>query len=114
MTEHVGRSVCLSVCSQSVLWQNGRLDPNAVWDGKWGRSTYGCIRRGGDRRREGAVLDLNLGRPIVTKGDFATRLFPSYFGQYLFLFNLSDDLYVIHVIARLYCTTGSIRPRCLV
>jgi len=31
---------------------------------------------------EGAVLGLNLGRTIVTNGDFATRLFPNYFGQY--------------------------------
>jgi len=34
---------------------------------------------------EGAVLRLNLGRPIVTNGDFATRLFPNYSGQYLFI-----------------------------
>jgi len=27
---------------------------------------------------EGAVLGVNLGHPIVTNGDFATRLFPSY------------------------------------
>ena len=43
----------------------------------------GCIRWGGYRRREGAVLGLNLGRPIVTNEHFATRLFPNYFGQYL-------------------------------
>ena len=33
---------------------------------------------------EGAVLRLNLGRPIVTNGDLAMRLFPNYFGQYVF------------------------------
>jgi len=33
---------------------------------------------------EGAVLGFNLGRPIVTYRDFATRLFPNYSGQYLF------------------------------
>jgi len=33
---------------------------------------------------EGAVLGLNLGRSIVTNGEFVTRLFPNYFGQYLF------------------------------
>jgi len=27
-----------------------------------------------------AVFGLNLGRPIVTNGDFTTRLFPNYFG----------------------------------
>jgi len=32
------------------------LDPDAVWSGEWGRSRDGCIRWGGYRRREGAVL----------------------------------------------------------
>ena len=41
----------------------------------------GVLDEGGDRRREGAVLVVNLGRPVVTNGDFATRLFPNYFGQ---------------------------------
>jgi len=36
--------VCLSVCPESVLWQNGRLYPNAIWDGEWGWSRNGCIR----------------------------------------------------------------------
>jgi len=30
----------------------------------------GVLDGGGDRRREGAVLGLNMGRPIVTNGDF--------------------------------------------
>ena len=34
---------------------------------------------------EGAILGLNLKRPIVTNGDLATRLFPNYYGQYLFI-----------------------------
>jgi len=31
--------VCLLVCAESVpvLWQNGWMDPDAVWDGEWGR-----------------------------------------------------------------------------
>jgi len=33
---------------------------------------------------KGQFWGLNLGRSIVTNGDFATRLFPNYFGQYLF------------------------------
>jgi len=37
----------------------------------------------GDRRRGSDSLGVNLGRPIVTNGDFATRLFPNYFGQNL-------------------------------
>ena len=32
---------------------------------------------------EEAVLELNLGHPIVTNGDFAMRHFPNYFWQYL-------------------------------
>jgi len=40
---------------------------------------------GGDRRRGRAVLGMNLGRPIVTNGDFVMRLFPNYFGQVLFI-----------------------------
>jgi len=39
----VCRSVGRSVCPESVLWQNGRLDPDAVWDGECGRSRDGCI-----------------------------------------------------------------------
>jgi len=31
------------------------LDPDAVWDGEWGRSNDGCIRWGGNRRRGRAV-----------------------------------------------------------
>jgi len=43
--------VCASVClSESVLWQNGWVDPDAVWDGEWGQSNDGCIKWGGDRR----------------------------------------------------------------
>jgi len=45
----------------------------------------GVLDEGGDRRREGAVLGVSLGRPIVIKGDFATRLFPNFFGQGLLL-----------------------------
>jgi len=42
--EHL--SVCLSVCPEVFLWQNFRLDPDAVWGGEWGRSRDGCIRCG--------------------------------------------------------------------
>jgi len=39
--------ICLSVgCPESVLWQNGQLDPDVVWGGEWGRSRDGCIRWG--------------------------------------------------------------------
>jgi len=37
-------SVCWSVGrTQSIFWQNGWLDPGAVWDGEWGRSRDRCI-----------------------------------------------------------------------
>jgi len=35
-----------------------------------------------DRRREGTVLVVNLGRPIITNGAFATRLFSNYFEDF--------------------------------
>ena len=74
----VGLLVCLSVGPERVLCQNGRLDPDAVRDGGWGRSRDGCIRRGGDRRREGAVLRVKV---ISEDGD---ALFPNYFEEDLF------------------------------
>ena len=49
----------------------------------------GVLDEGRDRRREGAVLGVNLGHPcIVINEDFATRLFPNYFGQDSFSINL--------------------------
>jgi len=42
----VGLSVCLSVCAESVLWQNGRLYPDAVWGDERGWSRDERIRRG--------------------------------------------------------------------
>jgi len=34
----------------------------------------GVLDGDGDRRREGAVLRMNLGRPIVTNGDFIDNI----------------------------------------
>ena len=34
----------LCVCLESVLWQNGSLDPDAIWGDEWGRAWYGRIR----------------------------------------------------------------------
>jgi len=46
------------------------VDPDAVEDGEWGRSRYGCIRWGlVIVEGEWAVLGLNSGRHIVTNGD---------------------------------------------
>ena len=36
-------SVCRLVCPEGVLWQNGRVDPDAVWGGEWSR-TLRCSR----------------------------------------------------------------------
>ena len=41
-----GRSVCVSACPESVLWQNGWVDPDAVSGAEWCRSRDGCIRWG--------------------------------------------------------------------
>jgi len=49
------------------------LDPDAVWGGEFGALDGAVIVEG-----EGAVLEVNLGRPIVTNGAFATRLFSNY------------------------------------
>jgi len=38
-----------------------------------------------------AALWVNLGRPVVTDVDFATWLFPNYFGQYLLTFFHTDS-----------------------
>jgi len=40
------------------------MDPDAVCGGEWSRSSDGCIRWGGDRRREGAVFEVNVRHPI--------------------------------------------------
>jgi len=44
--------------------------PGATWDGEWGRSRDGCIRWGGYRQRQRAVLGVNLEHAIVTNGEF--------------------------------------------
>ena len=69
-------SVCLSVrkvfCGKTADWI--RM-PFGMVSGV-GRGMGVVIVEG-----EGAVLWLNLGRPDVTNGDFATRLFPNYSGR---------------------------------
>jgi len=47
LTDHSHRpSVSRSVCLESDLWQNGWVDPDAVWEDEWGRSRDECIRWG--------------------------------------------------------------------
>ena len=67
----VGLSVCKVYCGKMAKWI--RMPFGMV--SCVGRG-MGVLDGGGDRRREGAVLGVNLGRPIVTNKDFATRLFP--------------------------------------
>jgi len=66
-------SVRLSVCPESVLWQNtwldnAWLDPDAVWDGGGVGREIGVLDWGGDRRRGRCSLRVNLGHPIATNG----------------------------------------------
>jgi len=54
--------ICRSVSPENVLLQNGWLD----LDGEWGQSRDGCIRWGGDLRRERGSFGGKCGHPIVT------------------------------------------------
>ena len=46
------------------------MDSDAIWDREWGQSNYGCIRFVVIAEGEGVVLEVNLGRPTVTNGNF--------------------------------------------
>jgi len=71
-TLYLSVCLCASVClSESVLWQNGCVDPDAVWDREWGQSNDGSIRWVVIIEGEGAVLMVNLWHPAVTNGDNA-------------------------------------------
>jgi len=60
----------VSVSLESVLWQNGCMDPDAIWDGEWGWSRHGYIRWGGDRRSGRGRFGVEFGASLVTNGDF--------------------------------------------
>ena len=47
---------------------------------------------GGYRRRQRVSFGVEFGRATVTNWDFATRLFPNYFGQYSFLVRVPYNL----------------------
>ena len=78
---YVGRSVGLS----SALWKNGGSDPDAL--GIIGRTGPGMrqVVGFGDRSREGVLLGVNLGRAIVTNGDFSAYVCADYFRQTCYL-----------------------------
>ena len=65
------RLVCLSVGSEGALWQTA----DWIWVpfGLVVGSVEGWVYRGGDRRREGAVLRVNVEHPIVTNGILCVR-----------------------------------------
>jgi len=71
-------SVGLSVSPESVLWQDGWLDPDTVWGGKWGRSRHGCIRWDPHAQRKGEVLggfvSIGLNGIFLTEMYFTHRL----------------------------------------
>ena len=64
--------LCVSVWPESVLWQNGWLNPDAVWDIEWGRWRDGCIRRGPCAPRERVILGCVV--PICFNGVFFERV----------------------------------------
>jgi len=68
------QKICLSHLSdhKSELWQNSWLDPDAIWGGERSWSSDGCIRWGWWSSKEMGSFGVNLGRPIVTIGAFAT------------------------------------------
>ena len=74
----VGASVCLCIGLSNALWKNGRSDPDAVWHHS--RTGPGMRQRGkrdedlGIGPREGVLLGANLGRTIVTNGDFTASV----------------------------------------
>ena len=64
----VAYPLCRSVGPESVLWQHGWLDLDAVLGGEWGRPRDVCIRWGDDRRRGRGSVGVSLGCPIVATG----------------------------------------------
>ena len=48
------------MCLQSVLWQNGLLDPDAIRMVSGVGRGMGVLDGGANHRREGAVLGVNL------------------------------------------------------
>ena len=73
-------SVCLSVClsvglsRKCIVAKWLRLSGSGCHYGKLGRSSGGCIDGDGYTvEGEGAVLGVNLGRPIVNNEDFVAN-----------------------------------------
>jgi len=82
----VGLYVSLLDSPESVLWQNGWLDLDAVWSGKWGQSRMGVLDGGGDSWRGSGSFGSKCGHPIGTDGD-GNAVFTNFFGEYLLFFH---------------------------
>jgi len=63
----------------------------------------GALDRGSDRRKERGSFGVNLGRPIVTSGHLAMRLFANYFGQDLLHYYMV--IYYLFYITCMYVGT---------
>ena len=68
----------------------------------------GVLDAGGDRRREGAILGVNLVSPIVSNG-YGDALFTNYFGEDLFIYLCEQSLCQVtevskQITAQLYRT----------
>jgi len=67
------------------------VDPDAVWMVSGVSLEMGVLDEVVIVEGEGAVLGVNLGHTIVISGDFATQLFPNYFGQDLLVYTVIDE-----------------------
>ena len=68
----------LSVCRSSALWKNGGSDPDAVWYHRSDGSGDEPGSEFGDRYTgRGTFGGANLGRAIVTNGDFTAYVYDS-------------------------------------
>jgi len=75
--------VCVCVCPESVLWQNGWLDPNAIWGGERGRLRNGCIRWVDDRRSRRGSFASEFGASHCNQWGLCEALFSNYFEHLL-------------------------------
>jgi len=66
----------------------------------------GVLDGDNDRRREGAVLRVNLGRPIVTNGDFVAQLCDSdaLFPNYSPVFGRVHQNAALETMSAIYCS----------
>jgi len=70
---------------KSVLWQNGWLDPDAVWGDERGRSRDGCVRWCSDRRRGRGSFEGEFGASHRNQWGLCDALFSKYFEDLLFI-----------------------------